>query len=369
MVEFWRAGGPGALNPVESARGVEADGWDGQMFMDSQCLSADPWVLMGAWAAATERLKLCTGVSNPLTRHNAVTAACASTLQAISDGRAVLGIGRGDSALAYLGLAPVGLASFEQSLGEIQSLLSGGAVEFGGVAPGVDAPSLDTMSLGDRPTASRLEWLPSGMAKVPLDVAATGPRVIEMSAPIAERVTFSVGAIPDRINWALGLARQARAARGLTDEGIAYGAQIIVACHPDSEVVRPFAGSFVAPLARFQVIQGDAKGPMTNSDAVNFAAIRKGYDMTKHGKGGAHGKLVGNEITPDFIDRFAIVGPPDHCIERLLQLIGFGIERFVVVGPGLHPEAGEGGRTLFATEVMPAVRAAMEEKARAKVPA
>jgi len=40
MVEFWRAGGPGALNPIELARAVEADGWDGQMFMDSQCLSA-----------------------------------------------------------------------------------------------------------------------------------------------------------------------------------------------------------------------------------------------------------------------------------------------------------------------------------------
>jgi 5,10-methylenetetrahydromethanopterin reductase len=193
--------------------------------------------------------------------------------------------------------------------------------------------------------------------------------VIEMSAPIAERVTFSVGAIPDRINWALDIARQARSARGLTDDGIAYGAQVIVVCHPDLELIRPFAGSFVAPLARFQVIQGEARGPMSNSDAVNFAAIRKGYDMTKHGKGGGHGKLVGDEISPDFIDRFAIVGPPDRCIERLLQLIGFGIERFVVVGPGLHPEAGEGGRTLFATEVMPAVRAAMEEKARAKVPA
>ena len=187
MVEFWRAGGPGALNPIELARSVEADGWDGQMFMDSQCLSADPWVLMASWASATERLKLCTGVSNPLTRHNAVTAACAATLQAISGGRAVLGIGRGDSALAYLGLAPVGLSAFERALTEIQALLSGKAVAFGGTGPGADAPSLDTMSLGDRPTESRLEWLPADLPKVPLDVAATGPKVIEMSAPMRMR--------------------------------------------------------------------------------------------------------------------------------------------------------------------------------------
>src|SRR5581483_3958173 len=191
MIEFWRAGGPGNLNPVETARAVEADGWDGQMFMDSQSLSGDPWVLMGAWAAATERLKLCTGVTNPLTRHPAVTAACAATLQAISGGRSVLGIGRGDSALAYLGHAPVGIAAFDRCLHDLQTLLSGGEVAFGASAgPGSDAPSLDTMSLGDRPTSTRLQWLPEGMSKVPLGVAATGPKVIEISAPIAERVTF-----------------------------------------------------------------------------------------------------------------------------------------------------------------------------------
>jgi alkanesulfonate monooxygenase SsuD/methylene tetrahydromethanopterin reductase-like flavin-dependent oxidoreductase (luciferase family) len=35
------------------------------MFMDSQSLCADPYVRMGVWAAATERLKLSTGVTNP----------------------------------------------------------------------------------------------------------------------------------------------------------------------------------------------------------------------------------------------------------------------------------------------------------------
>ena len=39
------------------------------MFMDSQSLCADPYVMMGAWAVATERLELSTGVTNPLTRH------------------------------------------------------------------------------------------------------------------------------------------------------------------------------------------------------------------------------------------------------------------------------------------------------------
>jgi 5,10-methylenetetrahydromethanopterin reductase len=353
MIEFWRAGGSETTASMDAARSVEAEGWDGQMFMDSQSLSADPYVRMGVWAAATERLKLSTGVTNPLTRHPAVTAAAAATLQSISGGRAVLGIGRGDSALAYLGHAPAGLAVFRRTLSDLQTLLRGGEVAFG--ADDCAASSLDTLSLGGRPTACRLKWLPADSPKVPLDVAATGPKVIEMCAPIAERVTFSVGAIPERMSWALDLARAARRKQGLAEDGISYGAQLIVVCHPDLEAVRAVATSMVAPLARFQVIQGAAAGPQSDNDHENFAAIRMGYDMTQHGSL-SHDKIKGTTLAWDFVQRFAIVGPPDHCIQRLLQLARLGIERFVIVGPGFHPESGPPGRSLFVREVMPAVR-------------
>src|ERR1700728_4769346 len=136
MIEFWKAGGSETTASMDAARSVEAEGWDGQMFMDSQSLCADPYVRMGVWAVATERIKLSTGVTNPLTRHPAVTAAAIAAVQSVSGGPA----------------------------------------------------ALDTLSLGGRPTASRLQWLPHSMPKVPLDVAATGPKVIELSAPIAERV-------------------------------------------------------------------------------------------------------------------------------------------------------------------------------------
>jgi 5,10-methylenetetrahydromethanopterin reductase len=352
MVEFWRAGGSVPGMTAGQARQVEAEGWDGQMFMDSQSLSADPFVLMGAWAMVTERLKLSTGVTNPATRHLAVLAANIATVQSISGGRAVLGIGRGDSALAYLGHAPVGLEAFHKALVELQTLLSGGEVEFAAHQMLAHAASSDTLSLGARPAATRLKWLPEGMEKVPLDVAATGPKVIQMAAPIAERVTFSVGAMEERLAWALDVAR--RAGGGAKTS---YGAQIIVVCHPDIEAVREAATSFVAPLARFQVIQGQAAGPQNSNDTENFAAIRAGYDMTKHGEKIAHGKIKGATLDWDFVRRFAIVGPPDHCIERLLALAALGIERFVVVGPGFHPEAGRNGTSLFAREVMPEVRA------------
>ena len=358
MLEIWRAGGSNAGASPELARAIEAEGWDGQMFMDSQSLSADPWAQMGAWAAWTERLRLSPGVTNPFTRNLAVTAASAATIQAISGGRAVLGIGRGDSALAYLGYAPVTLRSFEAALGTLQALLRGEEVPFeaSGETSG-EAPSHEGLSLGARPEGVRLKWLPEGLPKVPLDVAATGPKVIAMAARLAERVTFSVGAEPERIAWALGVAKDARRAAGLPDEGVSYGAQLVVVCHPDMDTAMDVAMHMAPPLARFQVIQGKAVGPHDAEAAGNLDAIRSGYDMTKHGNIEARDRIVGGGLSPEFVRNFAIVGPPEECFRRLDALRAAGLTRFVAVGPGLYPAGWGEARELFAREVIPALRA------------
>lgn len=359
MLEFWRAGGSGDSTAVAAARAVEAEGWDGQVFMDSQSLARDPYALMAGWALATERIQLATGVTNPLTRHPAVTAAAIATVHELSGGRAALGIGRGDSALAYLGFAPARLPAFEQALTDLQALLGGSEVAFGAATPGGEAPSLESLSLGDRPAAARLKWLPEGLSKVPLDVAATGPKVIEMAARIAERVTFSVGAIPERLAWAIDTACAARKAAGLPRTGVSWGAQIIVICHVDRAAALEMAASAVPPLARFQVIQGAAAGPASADDAANLEGVRRGYDMTKHDKSMATNKLIGAALTPEFIDRFAIAGTPEHCTQRLVELARCGLERVVVVGPGFYPDGRDAGPSLFSSEVMPAVRAAL----------
>jgi 5,10-methylenetetrahydromethanopterin reductase len=353
MLEIWRAGGSNTGATRELAQSVEAEGWDGQMFMDSQSLSADPYAPMGAWAAWTERLLLSPGVTNPFTRNLAVSAASAATIQAISNGRAVLGIGRGDSALAYLGYAPVTLAWFEKALETLQALLRGEEVPFAdsGSTAGT-APSHEGLSLGTRPEGVRLRWLPEGLPKVPLDVAATGPKVIAMAARMAERVTFSVGAELERMEWALGVARAAQPAPR------SYGAQVVVVCHPDEGKAMEVAMHMAPPLARFQVIQGKTVGPADAAMARNMDAIKSGYDMTKHGVHDAKDRIVGGGMTPEFVKRFAVVGSPDHCTQRLLALREAGLERLVVVGPGFYPAEWGEAAGLFAKEVMPALRAA-----------
>ncbi|HEY5153953.1 MAG TPA: LLM class flavin-dependent oxidoreductase, partial [Acidimicrobiales bacterium] len=75
------------------AERAERGGWDGISLTDSQNLIGDPFIAMALGAKVTDRLKFMTGVTNPATRHPAALATAIATVQEVSGGRAILGIG------------------------------------------------------------------------------------------------------------------------------------------------------------------------------------------------------------------------------------------------------------------------------------
>lgn len=103
MAELWTLGVASPRGVMRVAQHAEAAGWDGLCVVDSQNLSGDAYVALAMAATVTQRIGLGTGVTNSITRQAAVTASAIASVQRISNGRAVLGIGRGDSALAHLG--------------------------------------------------------------------------------------------------------------------------------------------------------------------------------------------------------------------------------------------------------------------------
>ena len=86
---------------VDLARAAEASGWDGFFLWDHLRWDDvqeihDPWVLLGAIAQETERIRLGTMVT-PLSRRRPwVVAKHLVTLDHLSGGRAVLGVGLGE---------------------------------------------------------------------------------------------------------------------------------------------------------------------------------------------------------------------------------------------------------------------------------
>src|SRR5437763_3428739 len=94
---------PWPRRSATTARLLEELGFDTALFPDSQNLAPEVWGQLMLAAKATERVKLGPGVSNSTTRDPAVTASAALSLQVESNGRAILGIGRGDSAVQRIG--------------------------------------------------------------------------------------------------------------------------------------------------------------------------------------------------------------------------------------------------------------------------
>lgn len=345
-VEFWS--GVGRWNVRQNAQRAEALGWDGIRFGDSQNLQPDCYVALALAADATTTLKLGTGVTNPFTRHASVTASAIATIQGLSGGRAYLGIGRGDSAMAHLGYAPASVPVFEKYLQQLRGYLRRESVPFD------EDATLDALNLDQQPEGSRIEWLRESQATVPVDVAATGPRVIRAAALYADAVTFAVGADPARLRWGMDVAHEARAEAGLAPE-IPFGSYMIVVVHDDPRTASRLAGGALSVFARFSAMHGTVVGPTSATEREVLMRIHDGYDMTSHTRTASH---QADLMTDEVAGTFGVFGPSSYCVERLSELIDLGLERIFVVGPTGDADASERtrARQRFVEEVLPALR-------------
>lgn len=337
-MELWATRIPETGTVERQAERAEQAGWDGITFTDSQNLVGDPFVAVALASRVTERLRFATAVTNAFTRHPALLANVAVTVQEESGGRFVLGIGRGDTALFHLGRKPMPVAEFGELVTDLQTYLADGTVDCNG-------------------HPSRLRWLDrTRQPKVPLDIASSGPRVIDFAARTAERVTLAVGADPERVSWALDTARKAAADSGRDLADLSFGAFVNVGCHPDLERARALIRGGVAAFAHFSSMPGSTGAGLRDDHRALVAEVGRRYDSNAHLRNDAEHSEV---LAPEFVDRFAIVGPPERCVERLTELGDLGVERFVVTGATLGADRDD-ARTaadLVTSEVLPSLRA------------
>jgi 5,10-methylenetetrahydromethanopterin reductase len=357
-IEFWAP--MGSVPPQligQRARQFEDDGWDGMKVFDTQCLHAESTVMMTAAAIATESLRLSISTSNPVTRHPSVAASAIMAIAAIAGDRISFGIGRGDSSLAYIGGAPASVSMFERYVAAVHAYLHGDPVSFDDIRAWRLTEDVSTIDLGHAPEASQLDW-PSVSDPVPsIEIFATGPRVLAVAGRWADRVSLGLGADPTRLAWAIDTARKARAEAGLDPATLLPAAIISVGVGEDLEKARRSVANMVASAARFAVINGAVAGPVSDSQQSVYEGIGRSYDMSRHG---GQGDQVG-QLTDEFIDSFAVVGPPQRCIERILELHQLGIDSFMLappLGDADESDVRDGYRRLV-EEVVPGVRAAV----------
>lgn len=327
-MQFWLHGFSFPGRVAELARQAEDWGFTGLLLADSQNLTGDIWVELALAGGATSSLRLGPGVTNPITRHVAVTASAAATLQAETLGRATLGFAQGDSALSQIGRRRMSVDNFERSLQALQGLLGGQEVQL------------------DDGARSTIHWLStSELAKVPVHVGATGPRTIQAAARHAEGVDLTVGAEPDRLRQGVAVARDA-AAGPLT-----LGAYVNVAVDSDRNRARDLVRGSVATFARFSSPMTAVAGlPKVSQRGIETAAGR--YEQDQHGRSAAS---FARQLDDAFIDQFAVVGPPADVVDRLREIQDCGIERVIIVPGSLDADPATVNRSSerFAREVLP----------------
>lgn len=344
-VEFWTSARSLPGRTAAAALRAEAEGWHGICFTDSQSMSGDVYVALATAAAATSRIRLATGVTNSWTRQPAVTAAAISCVQVESGGRAELGVGRGDSALARLGVAPVAPTRFADFLEHEQAYLSGQAVSLAiGDNRGVGA----TQDVRDAPTAASLEWYRElgGVAKVPVFAVASGPKVLRIAARLADRVALVLGADADRVRWGIETARQVRPT-------VPVAAYVSVLPHPDTDTALALARGIAGTYARYSAMHGTVTAPAGGLDPAALRSVATGYELTKHFRSSGHQATT---LSQDFVRQFVIAGPSGYCVSRLAELRDLGVDRFHIsmTTPDVDPPVTEDIRRRFVAEVMPA---------------
>ena len=118
-----------AADAWKLAQRAEALGFANAWFYDTQMLSADCFVAMGAAAVKTERIRLGTGVLIPSNRIAPVTANALASLNQLAPGRIDFGVGTGFTGRRAMGLGAMKLADMEEYIRVVQGLLAGELLE------------------------------------------------------------------------------------------------------------------------------------------------------------------------------------------------------------------------------------------------
>ncbi len=167
------------------AQRAEELGFSHAWFFDTQLITADCFVAMGAAALKTSRIRLGTGVLVPSNRIAAVTASAFATLNAMAPGRIDFGVGTGFSARRAMGLGAMKLADLEEYIRVVYGLLREETVE--------------TTIEGKRRKIRLLNpdaGLVNTRDPIPLHVSAYGPKSQALAARLAAAWMSFVSDVP-----------------------------------------------------------------------------------------------------------------------------------------------------------------------------
>jgi 5,10-methylenetetrahydromethanopterin reductase len=288
---------------VEVVKEADGRGIDCLWLIDSQLIMKDVHVVLALCAAETTRVKLATGVTNPLTRHLTVTANAACALQEVSDGRFILGLGAGDSAVFPLGLRPASIKRCEANLHSLRTLFNGEEVR-----RGEETLRLKTA----RP--------------VPLFLSAGQPRMLRLAGRAADGAIILGVAVPEVAERQIELVRQGAAEAGRDPSEVFIDLWLTMSVDEKKGSALAATKSWASTKARWLATWQDLP-PVLEPYREDIARAAAGYDFAEHLSVGAGHKQT---VSDDFAATVAIAGTPAEAASRLRPFMELGIDRITL---------------------------------------
>ena len=294
---------------VELTRLAEDLGFATVYIGDSQMIWREAYAILGAAATATSKVTLATGVTNPITRDPAVIAAGWVTLDELSGGRTLLGVGTGDSSLETLSKKPATLAYLEQSVRVMRGLIAGEKV----VHPESQAEV-------------HLTYARSG-TRIPVYVAVSSPRIHRLAGKIADGAIVLVGTAPEFLEASRRELEKgaAEVGRNLWAEGFRVVCWTPCSIQDDGKAARAAVKAHVA-----RVLKRKLPFDLDPETMAVVQRIREQYEYYEHMVAGtAHGELVPD----DLVEKFAIAGTPAEAREQFERLAATGLVDEIAIIP------------------------------------
>jgi 5,10-methylenetetrahydromethanopterin reductase len=176
---------------------AEDHGFSHAWLYDTQMLGSEVYAALALCADRTDKIKLGPGVTNPASRIAPLSACGMATINSLAPGRAIMGIGTGNTTRRTMGMPAARVADLEDHVRVCRGLFDGEITDY---------------SEGDR--HRKIKFLNPDLGfinienRIPIYISASGPRVAELAGRVADGVILFGAVSPSIVKWMIGHARK-----------------------------------------------------------------------------------------------------------------------------------------------------------------
>jgi probable F420-dependent oxidoreductase len=314
---------------LDEAKIAERAGF-GTVYLSERLDMKEAGAVCGAVAAVTDRIHVGTGLIHQITRHPVTIAAMAATLQQMSGGRFVLGIGRGIGPLApSLGVTPPNLKSLEHLASVLRRLWAGERIsEEGPVGKFSGLRFVDGLSV----------------PPPPMIFGTFGPLGLDLAGRCFDGVLLHPFLTEEAVAAAAMRVRAAAEAAGRDPQSMRVIATLVAA--PDLDDERVDIAVRARAISYFQLKGlGDQLVEANGWDKAVLERIRA--HATLSGKGMADTALTRDKlvdaaqvIPEEWFAAGAAIGSAEFCVQRARAYRKAGADEILVHGASPAEAAG-----------------------------